>query len=1243
MVKNTKQIALIQNRRGRLSELPTQLNDGEFGLATDTNELFIGNGSNPALAERVAENKFPWGNVQILTEFTDNLKIITYRYESNTDISARLPIIITSQYSNSEVYANTSIKINDVEVLFDRRSTDINYIIETINNTEGLNVKAFNNNGRLSMITTDTELTLEDTEKTYQGIGLVEWLGFGEDGFYSAVSGVPSERSLQDVLDDFVSAKSYDITGNGEDDDSEAIYNAIISLNKAGDAPEYYRTLLFPAGTYLISSKTIPLPYGTHIKGEGMGRTVFKAKELTEIMMTTMNGNMVLGTDDTYKDGSKIPHYITVEDLTIDASEANISTLVKLNSCENVEFKNVEFISSTNALGINFVGNSRNILLDHCLFNGTRLASNESLEHLVVRHCSFEDSEGIAINLNPTEGNEIFNSILDGNTFSNTSLGSESVIYLGSRTSFINVTNSRFDKDIAEGNITTKPYISLSDLNYTDTLDASTDTKKLLQFRFTQPMWEYVDYLMNPHGEYILKSIYNTSWIDGEEQASHLTNGLVLEQGDSSNNNTVTLGSSETGGNVNINAGSYGTLQLGKNISATTYEDWVPNYLYSVGDIIQYDNGDGTFKIYSCIKGHQSDYDDIIYDESGNFVSYDETLWELIGDYSPMIETYKNIDLKNHYITDTVSNITFKTDDNIMIIDDSYDSSIKGDKSYAQRIAPNPMAIPNVDYVNTIAQSTVRKTFNYDVITDYQTSEESSELPTSSRKEIFWFDPSIYSDFVSLNYVNINVRRPFYPIMNSLSEAFEWKPGNKYYIGEIVKTNLADTSRETPNHFAVLTNGAWQDKTLVTLTENNMDSFVEGVRKPKSNYGSAGTYAIWYEPNQDYMRYVYYKVNANTWVNVESSDYANLYSSYAQGQSGKTCQVGAIFELNGTNITLTSENTFIDVNTAVNIINEKETLTGVHASNQSGALRLYQSTGVINMRDINLNPLESFGFKVNLTTFNFEISTAKLIITTDGVQPSLSYVNGSIWLDTTGTLAYLVCRETHIAKDNIYEDMGSQGSYIVSKWQEVFQEVVDVKDYQTKTPKDLKYVSIIAMNSDTLEDPTIGERRLIFSKNIIDVSKRNINSVYELPWTRNKAYNIGDRCLSHGRYWECLKAHTSSNEDELHNKDLWVAVSEEGYNYHFDFERNIYMVDANGNIIPSDDTIINYDYSDYHLFLVLYDDTMTPQGIYSPEELILFETDDLDRWGNKKRTVQVNPNGYMLITINYIRTAREEL
>ena len=76
MAKNTKQIALIQHRRGKLSELPTQLNEAELGFATDTNELFIGNPNNPGLMERIDSNIFPYGNVQILTEFTENLKKI---------------------------------------------------------------------------------------------------------------------------------------------------------------------------------------------------------------------------------------------------------------------------------------------------------------------------------------------------------------------------------------------------------------------------------------------------------------------------------------------------------------------------------------------------------------------------------------------------------------------------------------------------------------------------------------------------------------------------------------------------------------------------------------------------------------------------------------------------------------------------------------------------------------------------------------------------------------------------------------------------------------------------------------------------------------------------------------------------------------------------------------------------------------------------------------------------------------
>ena len=53
MTKNTSQIALIQHRRGKLSELPYQLNEGEFALATDTNDIFMGNPDNPVLQDRI--------------------------------------------------------------------------------------------------------------------------------------------------------------------------------------------------------------------------------------------------------------------------------------------------------------------------------------------------------------------------------------------------------------------------------------------------------------------------------------------------------------------------------------------------------------------------------------------------------------------------------------------------------------------------------------------------------------------------------------------------------------------------------------------------------------------------------------------------------------------------------------------------------------------------------------------------------------------------------------------------------------------------------------------------------------------------------------------------------------------------------------------------------------------------------------------------------------------------------------
>ena len=118
MAKNTKQIALIQNRHGKVNELPKQLSTGEFGFADDTNQLFIGNGDHPTLKERLNSNTFPYGNVEIVTEFSDIPEIAKYSPKMN-GIKVNYPIKLMGTKKLPTVENGSSIIINDKEVLFD--------------------------------------------------------------------------------------------------------------------------------------------------------------------------------------------------------------------------------------------------------------------------------------------------------------------------------------------------------------------------------------------------------------------------------------------------------------------------------------------------------------------------------------------------------------------------------------------------------------------------------------------------------------------------------------------------------------------------------------------------------------------------------------------------------------------------------------------------------------------------------------------------------------------------------------------------------------------------------------------------------------------------------------------------------------------------------------------------------------------------------------------------------------------
>jgi hypothetical protein len=74
------QISRIQIRQGLASDLPVNLASGEFGLANDTGELFVGTPNLFQVANRAVT--YPYFNTQVLTEFSPNVEaLIAYMYQ----------------------------------------------------------------------------------------------------------------------------------------------------------------------------------------------------------------------------------------------------------------------------------------------------------------------------------------------------------------------------------------------------------------------------------------------------------------------------------------------------------------------------------------------------------------------------------------------------------------------------------------------------------------------------------------------------------------------------------------------------------------------------------------------------------------------------------------------------------------------------------------------------------------------------------------------------------------------------------------------------------------------------------------------------------------------------------------------------------------------------------------------------------------------------------------------------------
>lgn len=240
-----------------------------------------------------------------------------------------------------------------------------------------------------------------------------------------ATASTPVIRSLQEVLDDRLSVKSYGATGDGITIDDVAINRAMedIYTQLPPVEEQAYRIIFFPAGIYLLDTNPVYMPPNTILIGEGKGRTIIRQ---------TNSGNPVLETvDDNFQEDMQIgdssatlPENIYVHNMTLE--HVDDSDVVSLHRASKVTFIDCEIKGG-------FSGTPSTAQL----VNITPLGMTYTHHDISFRYCDFSDSSYV-MSINAANANNI---TFDHCKFSNLYRGME----IFNTAYNINVTNCVFD------------------------------------------------------------------------------------------------------------------------------------------------------------------------------------------------------------------------------------------------------------------------------------------------------------------------------------------------------------------------------------------------------------------------------------------------------------------------------------------------------------------------------------------------------------------------------------------------------------------------------------------------------------------------------------------------------------------------------------------------------------------------------------------------------------------------------
>lgn len=401
--------ALIQHRYGYSMDLPDYLEEAEIAFTVDDGGVFIGAPMFKKIdgRERASSNIYPYHNIRILTEVSENSEIITVPYNPFNE-ALNMPIILEG-YQEPDITNTDIITINGVQLRIVPTDNTINAYVNRFNNafiSAGINnisFDAYNNKFRIIFYAKDNETLIMDsvTDQALQHFGLVSPLEVNVT--HKVITPTSrSTRTLSEILSDRISIKTFGVMNNNSED-SSLLTNATISMLYRADSIFLRKDLFFPAGQYNFSSDSVYLANNVKMVGEYN----------TFLTFNNVNSTTMFTNTDT------LGYYPSVQAFgnnkeeisNIEIDNFNISTTKQLNGFtlygvnnfkllnSSIKSNNAEVLISNNIVQ-NVFDSMHDFTIENVVIDGAKIGIElEATSKIVLKKCLFKNISDFCINL----------------------------------------------------------------------------------------------------------------------------------------------------------------------------------------------------------------------------------------------------------------------------------------------------------------------------------------------------------------------------------------------------------------------------------------------------------------------------------------------------------------------------------------------------------------------------------------------------------------------------------------------------------------------------------------------------------------------------------------------------------------------------------------------------------------------------------------------------------------------------